>query len=96
MSAISTTNVTLEQPAHELIDQLPETATWDDLIAEMRFRKAVEEGVAQADRKEFGGSDRSRVRQGGSSISRPIYWFIVATRTWSRICDFGTCDRIVS
>lgn len=93
---MSTTNLTLEQPAHELIDQLPETATWDDLIAEMRFRKAVEAGVAQADRKEFGGPDRSRVREGGSSISRPIYWFIVATRTWSRICDFGTCDRIVS
>ncbi len=93
---MSTTNVTLEQPAHELIDQLPETATWDGLIAEMRFHKAVEAGVAQADRKEFGGPDRSRVREGGSSISRPIYWFIFATRTWSRIFDFGICDRIVS
>lgn len=44
---------TLKQVAHALIDQLPDTATWDDVIEEMRFRKAVEDGIAQADRGEF-------------------------------------------
>lgn len=44
---------TLKQAAHALIDQLPDTATWDDVIEEMRFRKSVEDGIAQADRGEF-------------------------------------------
>lgn len=44
---------TLKQAAHALIDQLPDTATWDDVIEEMRFRKAVEDGIAQADQGEF-------------------------------------------
>lgn len=44
---------TLKQAAHALIDQLPDTATWDDVIEEMRLRKAVEEGIAQAERGEF-------------------------------------------
>lgn len=51
---------TLKQAAHALIDQLPDTATWDDVIEEMRFRKAVEEGIAQADRGEF--AEPSEVR----------------------------------
>ncbi|MGH8631178.1 MAG: hypothetical protein ACREU7_10520 [Burkholderiales bacterium] len=50
---MATATPTLKQAAHALIDQLPDTATWDDVIEEMRFRKAVEEGIAQADRGEF-------------------------------------------
>ena len=43
----------IKQKVHELADQLPETATWDDVIEEARFRKAVEAGIAEADRSEF-------------------------------------------
>lgn len=50
---MATAASSLKQQAHALIDQLPETATWDDVIEEMRFRKAVEEGIAQADRGDF-------------------------------------------
>jgi predicted transcriptional regulator len=50
---MATAKPTLKQQAHALIDKLPDTATWDDVIEEARFRKAVEEGIAQADRGEF-------------------------------------------
>lgn len=46
-------NTTLRQQIHELADQLPANATWDDVIEEARFRKAVETGIAAADRGAF-------------------------------------------
>ncbi len=50
---MATATPTLKQTAHALIDQLPETASWDEVTEEMRLRKAVDEGIAQADRGEF-------------------------------------------
>ena len=47
----------LRQRLHELADQLPADATWDDVIEEARFRKAVEAGVAAADRGAFASED---------------------------------------
>ena len=38
---------------HHLADMLPENATWDDVIEELRFRRAVEAGVRAADRGAF-------------------------------------------
>lgn len=58
--SIPNTAVTLKQKAHELIDQLPDTATWDDVIEEARFRKAVEDGIAAADRGDFASEDDVR------------------------------------
>ena len=43
----------LKQRAHQLIDELPEHATWDDVIEEARFRKSVEDGIDAADRGDF-------------------------------------------
>ena len=54
------TALTLKQKAHELIDHLPDTATWDDVIEEARLRKAVEEGIAAADRGEFASDEEVR------------------------------------
>jgi predicted transcriptional regulator len=51
---------TLKQRAHELIDRLPDTATWDDVIEELRFRKEVEAGLAEADRCEFATTEEIR------------------------------------
>lgn len=63
MKAMSTTN-TLKQQAHALIDQLPDTATWDDVVYELAVRRSIERGLADADagrltevrevRREFG------------------------------------------
>lgn len=49
-----------KQEAHKLIDALPETATWSDLIEQARFHKAVEEGLAAADRGEFASEEEVR------------------------------------
>ncbi len=46
-------NNTLRQKIHELADQLPANATWDDVIEEARFRKAVESGITAAERGSF-------------------------------------------
>lgn len=42
-----TTN--LKQAAHRLIDQLPEKATWDDVVYEMVTRREIEAGLADSD-----------------------------------------------
>ena len=34
--------------AHELIDQMPKDATWDDLIHEIYVREAIERGLADS------------------------------------------------
>ena len=46
-------SVTIRKKVHELADQLPLHATWDDVIEEARFRRAVEAGIAAADRGAF-------------------------------------------
>ena len=38
-----------KEEAHQLIDRLPEGATWDDLIYEIYVRQAVESGLADSD-----------------------------------------------
>lgn len=47
----------LRKHLHELADQLPADATWDDVIEEARFRKAVEAGLAASDRGAFATED---------------------------------------
>ncbi len=54
---MSTNLDTLRRRLHELADQLPADATWDDVIEEARFRRAVEAGVAAADRGAFATED---------------------------------------
>ena len=42
-----TTNI--KQEAHRLIEQLPETATWDDLMYEIYVRQAIEAGLTDSE-----------------------------------------------
>jgi predicted transcriptional regulator len=39
----------IKADAHQLVEALPETATWDDLAYEVYVRQAVETGLADAD-----------------------------------------------
>jgi predicted transcriptional regulator len=39
----------LKPEAHRLVDQLPEHASWDDLMYEIYVRQAAEAGLADAD-----------------------------------------------
>lgn len=52
---------TLRQKVRQLADQLPPDATWEDVIEEARFRRAVEGGIAAANRGAFATDDELRV-----------------------------------
>jgi len=50
----------LRKQVHQIADQLPPEATWDDVIEQARFRKAVQEGIDAADRGEFASEEDVR------------------------------------
>jgi hypothetical protein len=39
----------IKQAAHRLVEQLPDNATWDDLLYEIYVRQAIEAGVIESD-----------------------------------------------
>lgn len=43
----------LREELHTLAEQLPEDATWDEVLERLNFRRAVAEGKAAAVRSEF-------------------------------------------
>lgn len=51
---------TIREKVRELAEQLPADATWDDVIEEARFRRAVETGIKAADRGAFASDDEVR------------------------------------
>lgn len=46
---MSTQAHNIKQAAHQLVDQLPENATWDDVVYEMAVRREIEKGLADSD-----------------------------------------------
>ena len=50
----------VKQELHQLADTLPDDATWDDVIEEARFRRAVEAGMHAADRDAFATDEEVR------------------------------------
>jgi hypothetical protein len=42
-------NTNPKQVAHQLIDKLPDNATWDDVVYEMVTRREIELGLADSD-----------------------------------------------
>ena len=57
---MTSTAQTLRQKVHHLADQLDDNATWEDVIEEARFRRAVEAGVVAADRGAFATDEEVR------------------------------------
>jgi len=51
---------TIRQKVHALAEELPPDASWDDVIEEARFRRAVELGMATADREAFATDEEVR------------------------------------
>ena len=43
------TSTNVKKAAHELLDRLPETVTWDELAYEMEVRASIERGLADAE-----------------------------------------------
>jgi predicted transcriptional regulator len=57
---MSKSNRTMREKLHALANELPPDASWDDVIEEARFRKAVELGIAAADRGAFATDEEVR------------------------------------
>ncbi|MEX2497763.1 MAG: hypothetical protein WD397_02665 [Wenzhouxiangellaceae bacterium] len=49
MEFMATNADTVKARARELIDQLPENATWDDVAYEVAVRRSIERGLADLD-----------------------------------------------
>ena len=39
----------IKREAHELVDELSDDATWEDLLREVALRRAIEEGLEDAE-----------------------------------------------
>ena len=57
---MSRSTATIRDKVHAIADELPADASWDDVIEEARFRKAVESGIAAAERGSFATEDEVR------------------------------------
>ena len=40
----------VKQKAHKLLDKLPDSATWEDLIYRIYVREAIEAGITDSDK----------------------------------------------
>jgi hypothetical protein len=58
---------TVRDDARRLVDQLPEDATWDDLLYQIYVRQSVEAGLADIQARRVVSSDEVRRRLGLSS-----------------------------
>jgi predicted transcriptional regulator len=43
------TSTTVKEAARRLVDRLPDTSTWDDLMHEIYVRQAIESGLADSE-----------------------------------------------
>ena len=59
---MSTPSQSIKQAAHQLIDQLPDNANWEDVIYEAYVRQSILEGIKAADRGEFASDEEVRRR----------------------------------
>ena len=50
--------------AHQLIDNMPDTASWDDLIYEIYVREVIEEGLADSSAGKVLGVEELRKKYG--------------------------------
>ena len=53
-------SLSMKEKVLALAEELPPDASWDDVIEEARFRKAVELGVSAADRGAFASDGEVR------------------------------------
>ena len=40
---------TIKQKAHQLLDRLPDSATWEDLMYQIYVRQSIEAGIKDSD-----------------------------------------------
>ena len=54
----------VKQQAHQLVEKLPDNATWDDLMYEIYVRQAIEAGIRDSDAGRTQDVKEVRVRLG--------------------------------
>jgi hypothetical protein len=54
----------MKDQAHQLIDKMPDNASWDDLIYEIYVREVIEEGLADSSAGNVLGVDELRKQYG--------------------------------
>ena len=54
---MSTNAHDIKQALHSLADQLPDNATWKDVVYEAYVRQEIEAGLSEARRSEFASAD---------------------------------------
>ncbi len=54
----------LRDEAHRLVDQLPDDATWEDLLYQIYARQSIETGLADCEAGRVVSSDEVRRRLG--------------------------------
>jgi len=52
----------IKREAHRLVEQLPEDASWDDLMYAVYVRQGIEQGIADADAGRIVPSDQVMAR----------------------------------
>ena len=57
-------SVSIKSEAQRLVDQLPEQASWDDLMYEIYVRQGVDRGIADADAGRVVSHDEAMRRLG--------------------------------
>jgi predicted transcriptional regulator len=62
--AIMDGSASIKREAQRLVDQLPEQASWDDLMYEIYVRQAVDRGIADADAGRVVSHDEAMRRLG--------------------------------
>lgn len=55
---------TIKEQAQRIVDELPETATWDDLMEEIYVRQAIEHGLRDSEAGRTISTNELRTRLG--------------------------------
>ena len=53
-----------KEDAHKLVDRLPDSATWDDLMHEIYVREAIERGLADSNAQRTAEVNEVRAKYG--------------------------------
>ena len=62
----------LKESLYTLADQLSDNATWDDVMEEVRFRRAVETGARAAEHGEFATKEEIRTAFARWGVNPPM------------------------
>jgi hypothetical protein len=66
---MSTPAQDIKQAAHQLIDQLPENTTWDDVLYKLAVRRSIEMGLSESEAGNVVSTETVRAKFGLNKTS---------------------------